>query len=152
MRVRSSLAPLIMPYKNPKQQNEYQRLWRAKRRKDWFDANGPCVKCGSFTDLELDHIDESTKVTHGVWSWSEKRRSEELAKCQILCKKCHLEKTKKYLHKLKSGGSNPTHRSPSKSLIKKWKTLRAKGLTYRFIGEMYGFPHTTVLYNLKKIS
>lgn len=65
----------------------------ADRRLEWILANGPCSKCGSTSDLEVDHIDRSTKVTHKVWSWAKDKRLAELAKCQVLCKKCHLDKT-----------------------------------------------------------
>ena len=58
-------------------------------------ANGPCVKCGCWDldQLEVDHIDPNTKVSHRVWSWSKERRENELAKCQVLCRACHLTKT-----------------------------------------------------------
>lgn len=72
---------------------EYQRKWRAKRRADWFSANGPCARCGSVDNLELDHIDPSVKIHHNVWSWSGPRRVVELAKCQALCEECHKQKT-----------------------------------------------------------
>ena len=82
-----------MPYKDKEKQREYQRLWSANRRKEWFDANGSCRKCGSSEGLELDHVDPSKKVTHKVWSWTESKRIEELDKCQVLCNKCHKDKT-----------------------------------------------------------
>lgn len=71
---------------------EYQRLYVAKRRAAYF-KDRHCVKCGSKERLELDHIDPSTKISHNIWSWSEIRRSEELAKCQVLCYDCHKLKT-----------------------------------------------------------
>lgn len=82
--------------KDKKKLREYQRQWLAQRKQVWFDENGPCVSCGSWKDLELDHIDPSSKVTHRVWSWSQERRDEELSKCQVLCRSCHLAKTKQY--------------------------------------------------------
>lgn len=83
-----------MPRPTQELQRRYQRDWVANRRDAWFAENGPCVNCGSWEQLELDHIDPKTKVTSHVWSWSEKRRIEELAKCQVLCSVCHLRKTK----------------------------------------------------------
>jgi len=82
-----------VPYRDKEAQREYQRRWMARRREDWLSANGPCVKCGSWDDLEVDHIDPSKKVSHKVWSWREDRRLEELAKCQVLCRNCHYAKT-----------------------------------------------------------
>jgi len=83
-----------MAYKDPEKQKKFAREWCAKRRKDWFDKNGPCVKCGSWDRLELDHIIRKTKVSHCVWSWSKEKREIELAKCQPLCHFCHKEKTR----------------------------------------------------------
>jgi hypothetical protein len=72
---------------------DYQLRWVKARRDAWFEEHGPCIKCGSWKDLELDHKDRTTKVDHKVWSWSQQRRDEELAKCQVLCKSCHITKT-----------------------------------------------------------
>lgn len=82
-----------MGYKNRERQRRYVRYWYRLRRKQWFAANGPCKQCGSSENLELDHIDPAAKRHHTIWSWSEKRRTEELAKCQILCRVCHRAKT-----------------------------------------------------------
>jgi hypothetical protein len=93
-----------MPYKNPEQQREYMRKWMANRRNAWLNENGPCKKCGSWENLEVDHIDPSKKVDHKVWSWSEERRNIELAKCQILCSPCHKKKSKLfYFSKIEHG-------------------------------------------------
>jgi 5-methylcytosine-specific restriction endonuclease McrA len=71
---------------------EYQRVWVKRRRMEWIEANGPCVKCGSTVDLEMDHIDPATKEHHAIWSWAKERREAELAKCQVLCGRCHEDK------------------------------------------------------------
>ena len=62
-------------------------------RADWFAENGPCGRCGSWEQLELDHIDPSTKIDHKIWTWKADRREEELKKCQALCHVCHIKKT-----------------------------------------------------------
>lgn len=76
-----------------------QRRWYLEvvipRRKKWFKENGPCVDCGSWERLELDHQNPLTKVGHNIWSWSDKPRLAELAKCRPRCHGCHLEKTKR---------------------------------------------------------
>lgn len=77
-----------------------------QRRLDWFEENGPCRKCGSWEDLEVDHVDPVCKVSHNVWSWSEERRTAELLKCQPLCEKCHMAKT---IQQFKAG--KPKHGS-----------------------------------------
>lgn len=85
-----------MPYKDPEQKREYAARWaketRERRRTDWFSENGPC-SCGSWADLELDHIDPATKVAHEIWTWGDVRREAELAKCQVLCHDCHSAKS-----------------------------------------------------------
>jgi len=82
-----------MPYKSKEVQREYQRKWVAERRRKWLAENGPCARCGSDEDLEVDHIDKNEKIDHKVWSWAEERMLAELSKCQVLCKKCHTTKT-----------------------------------------------------------
>jgi len=71
---------------------EYKRNWVAARRAEWM-ADKFCLVCGTTQDLEVDHIDPAQKVSHRIWSWAIPRRNAELAKCQILCKAHHLEKT-----------------------------------------------------------
>jgi len=82
-----------MPYVDPEAQLAYQREWIKKRRLDWIAENGPCVDCGTWENLEVDHVDASQKVTHRIWSWSKARRDAELAKCAIRCIQCHDIKT-----------------------------------------------------------
>lgn len=71
---------------------KYKREWVAARRAEWM-AGKSCVICGTTQDLEVDHIDPEMKVAHRIWSWAIPRRNAELAKCQVLCKAHHLEKT-----------------------------------------------------------
>lgn len=81
---------------------EYMRQYMLKRyhkrRKEAIEKlGGHCVKCGAAENLELDHIDPSTKsftiAAHG--SVNEKLWQEELKKCQLLCRSCHQGKTLK---------------------------------------------------------
>lgn len=82
-----------MPYADVERQREYGRRWLAERRRAWFAENGPCIDCGTWDELQLDHRDPTEKVQHRVWSWSEARRLVELAKCVVRCAPCHLKKT-----------------------------------------------------------
>jgi hypothetical protein len=82
-----------MPYVDPEKQKSYQREWMAKRRQEWLTANGPCIDCGSWENLQVDHVDSFQKVTHRVWSWNTLRREAELAKCVVRCQPCHAKKT-----------------------------------------------------------
>lgn len=58
---------------------------------------GKCVECGCAETLEFDHIDPSTKSFNIAAGYSKPKEVllEEVAKCQLLCNKCHIEKTKK---------------------------------------------------------
>lgn len=82
-----------MPIHDPDKRRAYGRAWIAKRRNAWLQANGPCKRCGSEENLEVDHIDPMAKVSHRIWSFSAEKREAELAKCQVLCKACHRKKT-----------------------------------------------------------
>lgn len=78
-------------------QKQYQRVWIRDRRRQWIAEKGPCASCGSKDNLEIDHIDASTKRVRVSELWSRKAsvRDRELKKCQVLCKSCHLLKTRK---------------------------------------------------------
>lgn len=80
--------------------NEYMRQYM----KDWYDRRhaeataqlgGCCAACGATENLEFDHIDPASKTMTiaRMWTASEVRFQAELAKCQLLCKPCHFEKT-----------------------------------------------------------
>lgn len=73
----------------------YQRIWIKKRRTDWIIKNGPCTLCGSEKDLQVDHINRRTKELNpqAIWSRQKSVRVKELSKCQVLCGKCHKNKT-----------------------------------------------------------
>lgn len=105
-----------MPYSDPARQAEYQRDWVARRRAEWF-AGKKCAWCAAAKQLELDHVDGSKKVSHRIWSWSAQRREDELAKCQVLCRQCHVKKTD-------AAGENPdklrARRHGTKTMYGKW--------------------------------
>jgi len=76
---------------------EYQNAWMQKRRQEWIDENGPCVDCGSYEKLEVDHEDASLKKFNPAQIWSRRKevRELELLKCVVRCNSCHLLKTVK---------------------------------------------------------
>lgn len=87
-------------------------------------------------DLQVDHKDRSQKLSHKVWSWSEERRNEELAKCQILCAECHKKKTYSqdfecYVHGTQDMYSHRGCRcepctSAHRESIRKWRELKKR--------------------------
>jgi hypothetical protein len=99
-----------MPYIDPVEQKEYRLKWIRKRRNEWLSANGPCRRCGSWERLEVDHIDPKTKVSHRIWSWKESTRTEELKKCQVLCRKCHEKKTAEEFRRDAVHGTHASYR------------------------------------------
>ena len=78
-----------MGYASKRKQREYQRRWIAARRAAWFKVHNVCSSCGTTSELEIHHLKPELKIDHKVWSWSTKRRDEELAKCVVLCRECH---------------------------------------------------------------
>jgi 5-methylcytosine-specific restriction endonuclease McrA len=83
-----------MAYSSKDIQRTYQRVWWATRKAEGFrELGNKCALCETSENLELDHVVPQSKTSHKIWSWSESRRKEELAKCQLLCRKCHLWKT-----------------------------------------------------------
>lgn len=80
--------------------NEYMRKYMLKRyhrrRSDSIEKlGGKCVVCGTTDNLEIDHIDRSTKTMaiSGLWSCNIQRYEAELKLCQLLCEQHHKENT-----------------------------------------------------------
>ena len=42
----------------------YQREWMQRRRQAWLAENGPCVRCGSWDRLEVDHAQQLVGMLH----------------------------------------------------------------------------------------
>lgn len=128
-----------MPYLDPARQLEYQRQWMARRRADWLAANGPCVDCGTWERLQVDHVDAAIKVTHRVWSWAKVRREAELAKCEVRCHSCHVSKTT-------VAGEHPHGERHSQSRLTEEQVceIRASPLPKRQLGRMYGVAEYTI--------
>jgi hypothetical protein len=86
-------VPGEMPYRDPAQHVRATTERILRRRAEWFAANGPCVDCGSWEALQVDHVDPATKVEHRIWSWSRDKREAELEKCVPRCQPCHARKS-----------------------------------------------------------
>jgi hypothetical protein len=86
-----------MPYADKEAQRKYQLDRYHKIRSSWFNEHGPCRECGSWENLHAHHKNSGEKISHRVWSWSKKRREEELSKCVVLCCPCHGKTRKKPL-------------------------------------------------------
>ena len=108
-----------MPIKDVVERRKWQLEWLKKRRDAWFADNGPCIDCGSWEHLEVDHVDRDQKIDHKVWSWRESRRLAELSKCVVRCNTCHKKHTAEQCREL---FSRPiTHGTVSAYLKRKCK-------------------------------
>lgn len=125
---------------------KYQREWLRKRRSDFF-KDKECINCGTVENLQLDHIDPKTKVTHRIWSWSKQRRDTEIAKCQVLCAVCHLEKSKTNGDLAQGSRSNENNGSAklTNAIVLQLRALYATGhYTHVQLAEMFDIPRSTV--------
>lgn len=71
-----------------------QRRYLEKRRRWLALLGGQCVLCGSRDDLQIDHKEARLKsfdISSG-FSRAETRTLDELKKCQVLCRSCHIAK------------------------------------------------------------
>lgn len=96
-----------VPITDKDQYNQYMSaymLTRYHRRKAAAreQLGGACAVCGATDELEVDHIDWRTKSfpVSKMWSVSEARFQAELAKCQLLCRVHHKDKTRKDLREI----------------------------------------------------
>lgn len=88
--------------------NYMRNRYHEKRQKVIKELGGKCVRCNSKKDLQFDHKDSKKKKIRmaDLHSVSDKKLKEELKNIQLLCKKCHQEKS----HKAWDFGSpKPTH-------------------------------------------
>jgi hypothetical protein len=126
-----------MPYANLEEQRAYQRAWIASRREAWITEHGPCIDCRSYYNLQVDHADASTKISHRVWSWSAARRAEELAKCVVRCETCHLKKSA--TEKAKGEAHGFTTLTDAQVLA-----IFASPESCRVLGARYGIHYTNI--------
>ena len=80
----------------------YMKTYREKRTAERYSLaveflGGKCNNCGiTNTKFDFDHLNPETKffeLSLHFWDYSWKRIEAELAKCQLLCRHCHIDKT-----------------------------------------------------------
>ena len=115
----------------------------------WFDINGPCVLCGSNEELQLDHIDPQTKISHRIFTWSEERRLKELAKCRVLCWRCHKKKTATEQPK---GEQKVGVKLTNQDIIDIRRTYKpgVRGCGYKALAHKYNVSHQTISRIIKR--
>src|SRR3954447_20487902 len=73
------------------------RRYEQRKARAIEQLGGRCARCGSVDDLHFDHVDPRTKrfdICKRLAGISEARLQAELAKCQLLCRPCHDEKSR----------------------------------------------------------
>jgi hypothetical protein len=82
---------------NSYMRDRYRSVYPERKAKALELLGGSCVHCGTTSDLDFDHVDPSTKVIEvtdllDTHSWASILK--EMEKCQLLCKSCHVQKTR----------------------------------------------------------
>jgi len=125
----------------------FQRVIQGRRRK-WFEEHGPCVDCGSWENLEVDHVDRKVRGTsrynHAIFTWSEQRREVELAKCVARCHDCHLKKSKREISEFRRELKNPWLRKLTPDQVAEIRRLLARKMPHREIAIRFDTNRGTV--------
>lgn len=128
------------------QMQQYQNDRRAALRLELRAILGSvCAWCGSQDDLHFDHINPLTKRFE-IASGLDKPHDvlmEEVAKCQLLCKPCHIEKSRQ-------DGPSPNRAqgeriSSAKLTADDVRAIRASNLSSRKAASYYGVSHTQIM-------
>lgn len=88
--------------------------YRTRRNAAIEILGGKCVICGSIENLEIDHIDPSTKTmsVSKMWSCSQEKYDAEIQLCQLLCNEHHKAKTSQELRVPHGGGVSGKRNCP----------------------------------------
>ena len=78
-----------MTYKDAGKKRVFQLNWITARKRKYIEQMGCCVFCGSLDNIQIHHLDSSTKWSHRIWSYSQDIVELELSKCIALCGHCH---------------------------------------------------------------
>lgn len=118
-----------------------QRKRRARIKQELIKMlGGKCIICGSTLNLEFDHIDPSSKIiaiSDAIASKSEQFIYNEIKKCQLLCKVCHIKKTKKH-------GDNIKKRLSDEDYEKICELYYEGNMTQNDIGKLFGISQKYV--------
>jgi hypothetical protein len=130
--------------------SEVNKIRVTNRRQEWLSKNGPCVDCGSWENLEVDHVDPSTKdprLRKGsgsvIFTWKAEKREKELAKCVVRCHECHMAKTIKNEENILRGEENNSTNYTSEKVLTA-VAMMDKGLKIQEITDILGIPGSTL--------
>ena len=128
-----------MPYRDLAEQRAYQHRWMQQRRKRAISyLGGECAHCETTENLQFDHINAQTKdyAISKLLSAKWDRLVEELNKCQLLCRFCHLEKSR----------AEGSQSKLTEADIVTIKQLLNEGVTQRVIAKRFGVVHSNISY------
>jgi len=77
-----------MPFANIQDKRKWDNETKWRRKREFFSEK-TCEYCGSMDNLVLHHVNPETKLGSQIWLWGDKRRTEEIDKCIVLCSSCH---------------------------------------------------------------
>ena len=84
-----------MSYKN--RHNATRAALRSKKKAYIIERLGACVECGTTQNIELDHTDsgvpKDSRTIYELAARSDEVISQELERCQALCRECHKKKS-----------------------------------------------------------
>lgn len=127
---------------------EYQRLWKQRRREQWIQEHSPCHGCGSWDELEIDHKDSSSKLVRGtdIWSLSpaNPKRIQELEKCQVLCRACHIAKTTKAGERFRAQGELHGNSKLTTDQVLRIRELCSLGLRQQEVAKIFDISRVQV--------
>ena len=130
---------------NSKDMNEYmKRRWRIRRRNAVAFLGGHCKDCGSVRGLQFDHKDPKQKsftIARGS-SFSDARFWAEIKKCQLLCGKCHVNKSR--LDGSTTKGAKRPNCKLTRNKVLACKEKHMAGVSFRKLASEYGVSHPTV--------
>lgn len=117
---------------------EYMAARRARIKEELIVLlGGKCARCGITEDLEFDHIDRATKtfvITSGL-DQPRERLLAELAKCQLLCRMHHKEKTSAEPNPNRARGERSGQAKLTEADV---RAIRASSLLGRQLAHQYG--------------
>jgi len=119
-----------------------------EKRKIYIDhLGGKCAVCGSSDQLQFDHIDSKTKSFSigEKLTYTKEVVLEELKKCQLLCKPCHITKTSeaKDGFNKRARGSKINTAKLTEEIVKEIKTLFGKKSDVE-IGKLYNIGRRSI--------
>jgi hypothetical protein len=104
---------------------------------------GKCFVCGSVDKLQFDHKDPKLKTRNISTSIRRHSVREEILKCQLLCKACHLKKSKAE-GSLGVRGTRNHNSKLSPEIVRNIRLLLSAGESLRKIGILYKVSGATI--------